>query len=358
MASIVINESELMNTHFAKIFYSEQIVTDLEAVNLLRALEYTGLKDDQVFGLVSTTFDFSPLIEEFEFKHITALPHSPSVQCTTIDSIFFKTISTSNFLEKLRQEIMPFSEETSNNLKIDPNKCYTFKRHSRLGDALSIVLGFENFALNNNIDAIQLSGVPVFKDIIRIFKCERVFYQEFHHSPINLDFVFSLASWNTPWMLRFNHALCDIFGGIPSLNITAPGLPSLLAQKKFSDTIFCQFDSRSSGNSCITDAPKILQTFCHPDSTIKVLGGPDTTPYLGTLFEYRLGNLDFILEQLLQAKYFLGADSGIGHLAGLLEVPSYIFNSTDYDPVYHFFKNYKNTVVVNRKILDLPKISA
>lgn len=104
-------------------------------------------------------------------------------------------------------------------------------------------------------------------------------------------------------------------------------LPTCNLNTEFKNDIHCfQFDSRSihHGKRQLTtdEIEKTLNKFAGKSKKVAI-GGLETKKYIDN-YEYKLGNLQEITKFLLQSKQFIGIDSGLSHLAGLLKIPSNI----------------------------------
>lgn len=88
---------------------------------------------------------------------------------------------------------------------------------------------------------------------------------------------------------------------------------------EMSNKVAIQFDSRTA-EKWGTLLSKELQLYFI--SKIKedyvIVGGGDTKKYLGDGFVYQLGDIKLLSKTISQSKYFVGADSGMSHLAGAM----------------------------------------
>ncbi len=230
---------------------------------------------------------------------------------------------------------------------------YTFREHGKLGDTVSIIVGLENYAIENGIDRIEVGGHKLYDKFLSLFDFKHVFYNG-NKSATVTDRVFYTASWEKPWLSRFADAFANQFGGTYNGGVTLPNVKIDLPDKK-EDVILAQFDSRASGMLSIEQIKKIISKYT--DYPVEILGGPDTRKYLGNRFKYRIGDIDFILRELSKCRMYIGADSGIAHLAGLLNVESHIYNGPIIDPhsVETFFSSYPNTLTFESPKKNEPK---
>ena len=227
-------------------------------------------------------------------------------------------------------------------LTIKNGDVLTFKEHARLGDSISILVGLENYGYRNNINLV-VAGPDVFRQMLDLFVFKHITYQTDNTGARNLDKTFGACSWHMPWLTRFYKQMCEEFGGIYDSNIRIPKLRHDYSTEK-ENVVLCQFDTRSANMLQHYEIDKILGIVA-PHMHHAAVGGSDTDKYLGELFEYRLGDIEFIVSQLMRCQFFVGCDSGIGHLAGLIGVRSYIINAIELIVVRSFFSYYNTTVV-------------
>ncbi len=189
----------------------------------------------------------------------------------------------------------------------------SFWEDAHLGDSLGMMIACENFARANEI-VVHVRSTPLFEAIQQQFVIEHVKLVPAadcvtHIHPFGYEFE------TLGWVAGIAKALFLATGGKMPEDIAMPELRSR-RQPVSEDVVLCQFDGRSGG---VWPRQTIL-TFLdrYRGRKVAVLGGPDTSMYLGDSFEYRRGNLDFLINELLACKRFVGADSGIAHLACIL----------------------------------------
>lgn len=341
-----------------KVAYFTTKSNELQVLNILRCFEYVfikyGFKNNFLNSklvkqiILEYAFHGIILIRKSECKNFKLINVDKDISSFTIGSHIFLDKFSDFFFKKRISKL-------KNNLAnlIGENKVYTLQRHKGLGDSLSFLHGLDNFCTVNNIKVLYVTGIHLYKEIIDIFTINHIKYLDIYDNPISLDNIFSIASWGIPWMKRFYESLSVVTGSYIKY-----GRPLSLRKSstyKFgnSDVIVCQFDSRSSYQSSLKKvAKKILKNF-HLNNKLIVIGGIDTEKYLGNDYTYEFGDLIFILNKLMICRYFIGSDSGIGHLAGLLGIKSYIFNFTDFEPVFHFFKEYNDTTIIPLDFINM-----
>ncbi|HRH97846.1 MAG TPA: hypothetical protein PLB55_18040, partial [Prosthecobacter sp.] len=189
----------------------------------------------------------------------------------------------------------------------------SFWEGAHLGDSLGMMIACENFAKANQV-SIEIRSTPLFQAIHKLFIFDHVTLapaspEMIHVHPFGYEFE------TLGWIQGVAKALSLATGGRMPDQVTMPRL----GRKRHApqeEIVLCQFDSRSGGvwpKQTILDFLKRYH-----DQRVAVLGGPDTSHYLGDAFEYRLGDIEFLVDQLLSCKRFVGVDSGIAHLACIL----------------------------------------
>jgi len=226
---------------------------------------------------------------------------------------------------------------------------FIFKRHNRLGDTISVLIGLENYAIENNVDSILVAENKLYAEFMDVFDFKHVKFDA-SIGGAEIDWIFKKSKLESSWLTRFAESFAKSMGGKYSGMVTIPQLKLPPIEQKENIVLF-QLDSRSSKPIHNLDMLNILSK--HKGQPYAVLGGPDTSHYLGNYANYRIGNLTYIIKQLLSCKYFVGADSGIAHLAGVLGVESYVYPGPyiNIDDVRSFFSCYTKT-----KVNPIPKI--
>jgi hypothetical protein len=89
--------------------------------------------------------------------------------------------------------------------------------------------------------------------------------------------------------------------------------------------VVCQFDSRFAAREGFllkhAEIRRIIRNRIRHDERMFLIGGQDTAQYVIN-YEYKLGDLEYLLELVFNAKRFLGVDSGIAHLSGVVGTPA------------------------------------
>lgn len=132
----------------------------------------------------------------------------------------------------------------------------------------------------------------------------------------------------------------------PAFELKDIELPKFDCLKK--DLTLFQFDSRSTGdfkkNLSRLECNYMIKKYARHRPV--GIGGEDTRKKLP--YEYKLGNLQLIIKELMSARQFVGIDSGMSHLAGVLGVPSVlrlIHTSRDVMTVERFYNFFYSNVV-------------
>ena len=239
------------------------------------------------------------------------------------------------------------------------------KRHNRLGDALSVLTGLDNWCrYMESKRRVTVCSLPVAKDIMDLFQFQYLDYDPQEGNAECLDSMFGACSWREDWPSRFFKHLCrsvvithSPYGNKPAgltpgwqiPNVTMP--ESRVGAWRRGTTAYAQLDTRS-GKPLTRTEMKRMVAIAAFGQRVAVLGGPDTSHYLGDCHEYVLGNVGVLATALLDCHHFIGVDSGVGHLAGHLKVPSYVVNTCGFEAVYAFFGAYKECHFIDRSFIN------
>lgn len=227
-----------------------------------------------------------------------------------------------------------------------------FARHNRLGDSLGIVAGLEHYCRDNAVASVAVTGSPILAEVVEVFACERVRYASSPIEPVNGDAIFARSSWSLPWLDRFNHAVTDAYGGRARHGVPPLSLRHAPPPRVQESVVYCQFDARSSTPVPRDSVRRILNQVAAHDK-VRVLGGPDTEAYLGEDVTYVRADLPEMVARLLSGRLFVGCDSGLGHLAGCLDVPGLIVSTDDFETTWSFFRGYASLSVIPLAAADL-----
>lgn len=238
-----------------------------------------------------------------------------------------------------------------------------YVRPMHLGDYVVILNLLYNRAIYNQ-KPIQVYGSHMAKSLFDLFDYQGLEYMgdssdrlNYAGSIISLMPNFSVGpiAKNTavvPFLTAgmFDHIRDNRYKQIE--NIEFPKCKRTTPPKE--DIITFQFDSRSLRvNKPPVDkleGLKIIERHCN-SSKLVGLGGPDTEPYLDC--EFRLGNLEYILDNLRACTKFVGIDSGLSHLAGTVNVISDIIiihtRESHYQDLVAFYHAMYPTVKCHRR---------
>lgn len=227
-------------------------------------------------------------------------------------------------------------------------------RPPHLGDALSLLCGLQQYAADNTIRASAVRE-PMIRDLLDLFEFPAIELTD-AEATIDGTGLFSAIPWEGFWLRRFGTYLARRFGGRFGDNCYLPRPKRRPTEKE--NVVLCQFDSRSAAQMPSVTVRRLLSSVFH-GRRIAAVGGLDTSPYLGTDFEYRRGTLAFVVDQLQRCQHFIGVDSGMAHLAGVLGTPSTVINLIDFRIVHSFFSGYPGTAVLDKdRLLELLGIDA
>ncbi|MGI5259319.1 hypothetical protein [Streptomyces angustmyceticus] len=338
-----INVGEGLPTHFAAADLPTRDCVELTA-GLASYARMHGIPRVEVSGPPA----ISDLIEEFGFDEVRFVDahQKPAVDIPAVPRTWrcgqrgLRCLS-----EQLADAARAPSEADTPPTTLPDGSVMRFARHNRLGDALGIVTGLENYCRDNAIASVAVTGSPILAEVVEVFACGRVRHVPSPSEAISGDAIFARSSWSLPWLDRFNHAVTDTFGGrarhqVPPLPLREEPTPS--GQE---NVVYCQLDARSGTPLPRRSARRLLsQVAAHGE--VRVLGGPDTQDYLGQDLTYVRAELPEMVTRLLSCRLFVGCDSGLGHLAGYLGVPGLIVSTDDFETTWSFFRGYASLSVI------------
>lgn len=209
-----------------------------------------------------------------------------------------------------------------------------FRKGAHLGDVVSISILAYNRALKNNW-IIKIYGPIFIKNLFEMFEFKNLIYINNDVERIDNYSVIKLMPYQEYGPLKYNKAY-ETFLSLKQFELrneqkdVEPITKIILPKTKLKETnkeniCYFQFDSRSIyyGKRQLTYQETIssINRFKKNDKPMGI-GGLETTKYNN--FEYKLGSLNDIAQNLVNSNQFVGIDSGISHLAGLLNVKSNI----------------------------------
>lgn len=205
-------------------------------------------------------------------------------------------------------------------------------KNAHLGDIITILILAQNRAIKNNW-IIKIYGPHYIKNLFEIYHFTHLNYIDMRETRSNCSII-ELMPYKEFRPVKNNKAHVPFLkinqfefiakeGAEPILKII---LPKIKLKKTFQEnTCLFQFDSRSIhyGKRQLTEQElnSTIKNFKNKDIPIGI-GGKDTKIY--SSYNYKLGNLNEIAQNLLNCNQFIGIDSGISHLAGSLNVKSNI----------------------------------
>lgn len=341
-------------------FCFHAIAQELDVLKALQCLEYAcAVRSIDKAGVYMTSVHFHRLIEEFRFDRFQVLPEPANTTAMCLDEVFALSYAFPDYIVRFSDLLDPSLGSTQRpyaTISFD-HSIFSMSRHVSLGDALSVCSGLSSFSMANGIGPIRMQGEGVFGDLLSVFSftnLQLAVGQSTHTNLMLLDDIFRLASWNYPWLRRFDLALAQCLAAKRSPRTEWPVYKGPRPSCR-NDEICCQFDSRASGDGTPEMSRRLIRLL-FGDREVTILGGPRTQRYLGDGYRYKIGSLAFVCERLAACSMFAGADSGLAHIAGVLGTPGYVVNYTDFDPVYAFFRDYPSLKVIDRAILDAPGI--
>jgi hypothetical protein len=228
-----------------------------------------------------------------------------------------------------------------------PNDEMIKQKRSGLGDMCAAIYILENWGKIKKINH-EVCGNVLFKKIIDLTEVEYVSWTDSVSDSVRMADTFVHPGEH--WIIAFKRFVTN--NGF-LINFCKPLKSKIKPNKYFKNYNLVQFDGRLSNSNNFSlnkkEIKKIIKKHCKKN--IGIIGGKDTEFYLGSEYEYFLGNLNNIIECLLGCDYFLGCDSGISHLAGMYGVKSHIFIlNPEFDKIKDFYKIYKNNICHNNNI--------
>lgn len=203
-----------------------------------------------------------------------------------------------------------------------------FKDRYGLGDILATIYCLENCGRQTNKYSV-LCGSEAVEEAVGLFDLKYVKYTKDAEGAVHsliirgdkstaeypqkgyIHYISRISKFLTE-NCNFNPAQCQ---SIPPINKNIEKSNEVLVQF---ETNFARHNGFEIKKKEIDIAIKAFAKY----KKISIIGGKNTPKYLGKKYNYKLGDLNYIKSQLLSCDFFLGADSGMAHLAGVLGVPS------------------------------------
>jgi hypothetical protein len=237
--------------------------------------------------------------------------------------------------------------------------------HTPLGDCLCVLLGLENYCTVNGIKA-NINGYSIYKELTDIFHFEHITLKK--DIGINLDPWFHSMMMNSyvknknkclPWGWLMSEVIAKQLGGKWGEIYNIPVYKGIKNPKE--DITLVQFDSQSAKYWSTLPHLNFKKPFTkkeinliikkHAKTPVAAIGGNDTVPYLN--IEHRRGNLHYICKQLSGCKTFLGCDSGVSHLASIMNVDTKVVAIARSACVRKYYSLYGNVEVLEREQISL-----
>jgi ADP-heptose:LPS heptosyltransferase len=249
-----------------------------------------------------------------------------------------------------------------------------------LGDQLATVYSLENFGRQKKIKSYICGGLGEY--ITNIFQLEFVLFEKNEtNSMLNRKVNSKPYLKNYP-KSGYAHYIVRLLNLLASMGYNHYETEPLKLKEKIIEKqpknmeVLGQFDSRFAKrhNFEINEIQisRILKTFLNKEK-ITMIGGKETKKYKD--HNYFLGNLKELTSMVATSKKFIGVDSGMSHLAGVLGIESHVvlllpywyaksnlkkenynicyYNNTDAQPsLIEYYKSYKNNKCYGREIFE------
>jgi hypothetical protein len=218
-------------------------------------------------------------------------------------------------------------------------------RHLHLGDKLVSCIALQSLAVQME-SRIGVGGCGEAKTLVESLGLDMLEWKEgLEPAGKNLrlmDFFSFLSGAKIPFFTSLSFAV-----DFEPPKIERICLPKFDVPR--SEITLFQFDSRSPNENKRRLTRKECMHFLCRKARFRPLGigGRDTKKELP--HEYLLGGLKFIIQSMKSAGQFVGVDSGMSHIAGVLGIPSDIYlmhtNESDIRTVERFYREfYPNTI--------------
>lgn len=216
-----------------------------------------------------------------------------------------------------------------------------------LGDIISILVLLYNRCLNS-CNLIEIRGDKVISTLFNLFDFKGLVYGGDHENESSDDCLGSLIDFGSE---NYNGIFLNtnMFKWNLKTESMVPKkivLPQLKHDDAFpkKNIITFQFDARSKNKNKIfyskDEIIKIIKKYKQNYTPVGI-GGKETKKYLND-FLFIKGDLKVIINTLKKSQFFLGCDSGISHLAGLLKITGFVFTQyikeNDYKEIEKFYK--------------------
>lgn len=226
----------------------------------------------------------------------------------------------------------------------------TLHKHTHLGDSLSFLVALNSAGEKNGI-TYRVKQLPIYREILSCFNLSNVrCAEEESMDTLNLDTLFSSASWDEFWLDRFYTSFTKCFTLLKTSEVNIPVcyIKNEKTVDKYAGRVAVQFDSRSASRLSMEDALGAIRLLACKGCKPVAVGGPDSAKYLGDSVEYSYGDLAHIITELHSIGSFIGVESGVSHIAGVLGIPSILINLIEQRTVINLYRKYKNMTFVSK----------
>ena len=209
-----------------------------------------------------------------------------------------------------------------------------------IGDKIATIFVMENCGRQIE-NTFEICGIEksndVIKELFNLFDLQHVYYTDQTDHAINSLEVRGIQSTNEypeqgyiHYISRIKRELQENYNFNPT-DIIPLKLKS--TDRIIGNYIAAQFDSRFAKihdfNLKTKEIKTILKKQVKANEKIEIVGGQETEAYMNEIknfqWNYNFGNFDHSSKIIIQSNRFVGADSGMSHLAGALGVESHVY---------------------------------
>jgi hypothetical protein len=230
-------------------------------------------------------------------------------------------------------------------------------KHTSLGDVLATIYCFENLGRQTG-EEFEIHG-HCFLNVLPLFDLQWLRYASRADGALDiLDYLIPIPHRPDDchhWIVFLQEWLSAEFLCYDASSLR-PLVPGFFCGGQQGDEVLVQFDGDAAmrkGRSLDVGEMRTAIRLWSESENISVLGGSNTTRYLGDHFRYQLGDVRFLITQMLRCKHFLGTDSGMSHLAGVLGVRSKVIILHGQECISRFYATmYPATTFFDRRDLQ------
>jgi ADP-heptose:LPS heptosyltransferase len=258
-----------------------------------------------------------------------------------------------------------------NNLKIKFDSIYG------IGDQLATIYSLENFGIQTKQKSFVCGGLA--EELTGLFDLKFVSFDKNDNNSILNRNINSKAKIKTYPKNGYVHYIVRLLNYLSNLGYNhKQSVPLSLKKKKiYSNEVLCQFDSRFAKRHNFDikkyEIKKIINMFS--ENNITIIGGKETVVYGN--YNFFLGDIGKLAVKMASCKKFIGVDSGMSHLAGVLGIESYVVlllpywyaqaglkndnkkkypqyeNNTDVQPsLVDYYSSYRNNSCYGREVFE------